>query len=354
MAEINRAKMGEFMERVLGAAVGAASVQMAHLGDRLRLYDTLARTGAITAAELAGETGYAERYLAEWLAQQAAIGFVTYDRDSSRFALPAEHAMVLTAQDSPTGAAGLFEAIVGWQLDLDRVADAFRTGAGISWGDHDHRVYAGTERFFGAAYRTFLVSQWMPALGLDEVLRRGALVADVGCGHGICTALLAEAYPRSRFVGFDSHAPSIERARKRAAETRVAERVRYEVADAANFGGGPYDVVWFFDCLHDLGDPVAAAANARRNLAGGGTVALVEPFAHDDLADNIATNPGAGIGYAASTFLCVPHSLSEPGHATLGGLAGGKAIIDTLRAAGLTHTERVATTEMHAVYAARP
>lgn len=343
-----------FVEQALGVLVGAGTAQLAHLGDRLGLYRSLAGDGPATPAELARRTSCAERYLAEWLAQQTSAGFLAYDADSGRFLLPAEHAVVLAAEDSPVALAGAFEAMTGWQLALDELATAFRTGRGIGWGQHDQRVRRGTARFFGAAYRHGLVGEWVPALGLEAVLREGALVADVGCGQGLSTLLLAEAFPSSRFVGIDTHAPSLEAARRHAEETGVSERVSFQQADASSYDGGPYDVIWFFDCLHDLGDPVGAVANARRHLAAEGTVALVEPFARDELADNLRTNPGAGLHYTASTFLCLPHSLSEHGRAGLGGQAGGRRLAEALAAGGLTRAERVATTPIHAVYSARP
>ncbi len=352
--DLNERKVGAFVEQVLGVLVGGATAQMAYLGDRLGLYRELAAGGAATPAELAARTGCAERYLAEWLAQQASVAFISYDADTGRFALPAEHAAVLATDDSPITLSGAFEAMVGWHLSVDGLVEAFRSGEGIGWADNDERVFRGVSRFFGAAYRAHLVSEWIPALGLEPVLSEGAHVADVGCGQGVTTVLMAEAFPNSRFVGVDPHKAAIEQARQRAAAVGVSDRVRFAVADAASLDGGPYDVVWFFDCLHDFGDPVAAAARARDQLAEQGTVALVEPFAHDELTENITANPGAGLHYTASTFLCVPHSLSEPSGTALGAQAGGRRVAETLRAAGLAHTGRVAATPIHAVYAARP
>jgi SAM-dependent methyltransferase len=354
MTDIDHAKVGEFVERALGVLVGAGTAQLAYLGDRLGLYRALAASGPATPGVLAARTGCTERYLAEWLAQQSAAAFLTYEADSGQYALPPEHAMVLATDESPAALAGAFEAVAGWNVGIDDLAEAFRTGRGIGWSEHDQRVHQGVTRFFGAAYRAHLVGEWVPALGLEAVLRQGARVADVGCGHGVSTVLLAEAYPQSRFVGFDNDCHSIEEARKRAAEAGVSGRARFEVAEATSFGGGPYDVIWFFDCLHDLGDPVAAATYARQQLADQGTVALIEPFAHDELAENLTANPGAGLHYTASTFLCIPHALSEKGKVALGAQAGGRRLADTLRAAGLTRTERVAVTPVHAVYATVP
>lgn len=351
--QLDRNAVDEFAQRMLAFMTGACTVLMTHLADRLGLYKDLAGNGAATPEELAARTGCDGRYLAEWSAQQAAAGILIYDATSGRFALPAEHAFVLAFDDSPASMAGGVENVVALFPDVDAVAAAFQSGAGIDWGEHDERLYTGLARFFGAAYRASLVREWVPALGLEDVLRQGAQVADVGCGQGVSTVLLAQAFPNSRFVGFDTHAPSIEAARRRASETGVANRVRFEVGEAATFGGGPYDVVWFFDCLHDLGDPAAAAVHAREQLAEGGMVAVVEPYASDGLAQAL-TDPAAGLGFTMSTFLCVPHSLSKPGRTALGALAGGKRLAEVLAGAGLKRTERVAATPVHAVYAVRP
>jgi SAM-dependent methyltransferase len=314
----------------------------------------LVESGPVTPTELAARTGYVERYLAEWLAQQAAAGFVQHDPATHRFVLPPEHAMVLARDDSPASLAGAFEALTGWHFGIDRVAEDFRSGRGIGWDANDERVARGVSRFFGADYRAHLVQDWVPALGLTAALRQGARIADIGCGYGVTTILMAQAFPRSTFLGIDASERSIQHARKSAAEAGVTDRLRFEVGDAGGFDGGPYDIIWFFDSLHDLGDPVAAASQARSQLSGQGTVALVEPFAHDEFSDNLSDNPGAGMTYAASTLLCVPHALSESGVMALGAQAGGRRLADTLRAAGLAHTEQVAHTAMHAVYAARP
>lgn len=351
---IDEADVGVFLERTFGMLVDAASAQMVYLGDRLGLYRALAGGGPATPAELAARTGCAERYLAEWLAQQGAVGVIDHDPDSGRFTLPPTQAMVLADDDSPAALAGAFEALTGWHQGIDGLAAAFRSGNGIAWDSQDERVSRGIARFFGTAYRTHLVDDWVPALGVEATLGQGARVADVGCGHGGTTVLLAGAFPNSRFVGIDTSRAAIERARLAATRAGVADRVRFTVTDAARLDGGPYDVICFFDCLHDFGDPVSAAARAREQLAQQGTVAVVEPFAHDTRADNIAGNPGAGLHYTASTFLCVPHSLSEPGRAALGAQAGGRVLAETFRAAGLTRTERVAQTPIHAVYAVRP
>ncbi len=353
-ADLDPERVAAFVQRALGVLVAGATTQMAYLGDRLGLYRAMASSGPVTAGDLSARTGCATRYLAEWLAQQSAVGFIDHDPATETFSLPPERAAVLAADDSPAALAGAFEAMAGWQLGIDAMTEAFRTGTGISWREHDERVDSGIARFFGAAYRAHLVDEWVPALGLVSTLRQGALVADVGCGFGLTTRLLAQAFPNSRFVGFDVSQRSVERARSDAVADGLADRVRFEVADATAFGGGPYGLVCFFDCLHDFGDPVAAAAQARRHLTEDGTVLVVEPFALDDAAENIAGNPGAGLHYTASTFLCVPHSLSEAGGAALGAQCGGRRLAETLAAAGLARTRRVAATPVHAVYAAQP
>lgn len=354
MPVLNPDIMNAQIERIQGCFGGAATTLMVHLGEKLGLYGSLRDHGPATPGELANRTGYSERYLREWLAQQAVVKFLTHDPHTDRFSLPPEHAVLLASEETPTTFAGGFEALAGMFLSVDQVTDLFRTGEGLSWGDHDRRVHHGTARFFGASYRQNLVDDWVPALGLADRLQQGALVADVGCGEGVTTTLLATAYPASQFVGIDVHGPSIEVATKRTSEAGVADRVRFVLDDATSFGGGPYDVIWFFDSFHDLADPVAAADNARRQLADDGVVTLVEPYAADDLAENIATNPVAALHYTASTFLCLPNSLDDPDGAALGAQAGGRRLADVMATGGFKDTKRVATTPEHAVYAVRP
>ena len=332
---------------------GASTLLMAALGDRLGLYRSLAEHGAATAAELAERTGCGARYLQEWLAQQASAGVLTHEGASGRFTLPPAHAFVLAVEDSPAAFGGGIESLASLFADLGTLERAVTEGEGVPWGHHDGHLYPGAARFFGTAYRSLLVADWVPALGIDGVLHRGARVADIGCGEGTSTLLLARAYEDSRFVGIDGHRPSVEAAGRRAAEWGLGDRVRFTTGDAMTFDGGPYDVVWFFNVLHDLGDPVAVAAHAREQLVPGGTLALVEPFALDDPVANIADNPEAPMAYAMSTFLCVPHSLSEPGRRALGAQCGGRVMFDVLREAGFTDVDRVATTPDFAVYAAR-
>jgi 2-polyprenyl-3-methyl-5-hydroxy-6-metoxy-1,4-benzoquinol methylase len=352
--EIDQDRMDQAIEQIQGSFAGAATVLMAHLGESLGLYDELIENGPASPTELADRTGLASRYLEEWLSQQAVVGLVDHDATTGRFSLPPEHGMLLTSEETPTTYAGGLEAIAGMFLSLDSVTRAFRDGGGIDWGDHDERVQRGTARFFGSSYRQSLVDDWVPELGMEEKLREGASVADVGCGQGITTILLAKAYPRSRFVGIDAHEESIEAARERASDADVDDRVDFEVADVARLDGGPYDIIWLFDVFHDLGDPAGAASHVRGQLSEDGILALVEPFAADTLSQNIASNPVAVLHYVASTFLCIPHSLAHRPGAALGAQAGGEQLADMLTRAGFESIEQVAATPEHAVYAAHP
>lgn len=354
MTTLNPQTMEAMVEKIHMSFAGAANALMIHLGDRLGLYRILSEVGPITPSELAERAGYSERYVREWLAQQAVSGIVTYDPVAGRFELPPEHALVLAEDETPTTFAGGFEALAGMFLSLDRVVDAFRSGRGFGWGEHDDRIPRGTSRFFGASYRQRLVDEWVPALALESRLEAGARVADIGCGEGVSTVLLAAAFPKSQYVGIDTHQPSIEAARARATSAGVEESVTFEVGDAFTFDGGPFDVIWFFDCLHDFPDPVSAVANARSQLADDGILVLVEPFAAADLEENIKTNPPAALHYTASTFLCIPSSLTSPDGAALGAQAGPTVLADVLAEAGFPSLEQVATTPEHAVYAARP
>lgn len=346
--------MDAIVERIHMSFAGAATALMIHLGDRLGFYQILNDHGPMTPPELAERANCSERYVREWLAQQAVSGIVSFEAVGGRFELPPEHALLLSQDETPTTFAGGFEALAGMFLSVDRVIDAFRSGQGIAWGQHDDRISRGTSRFFGASYRQRLVDEWVPALGLEGRLNAGARVADIGCGEGVTTVLLAAAYPASEFVGIDTHQPSIEAARARAKSVGVGEAVEFEVGDATSFGGGPFDVIWFFDCLHDFPDPVSAMANTRSQLGDDGIVALVEPFAAADLDENIKTNPPAALHYTASTFLCIPNSLTSPEGVALGAQAGPRVLAEVLADGGFPSVEQVAVTPEHAIYAARP
>ena len=344
----------EFAGRVLEMLTGGSTVAMMVIGDRLGFYPVLATGGPLAAADLAAETGTTERLVLEWLSQQAAVGILEHDPVTDTFSLPPEGAAVLATDNSPASLLGAAPMVSGMHRRLDELAEAFRTGRGLAWGEQDPTVFEATERFFGAAYRTYLVSEWVPALGVQERLTEGARVADVGCGRGLPLLLLAGSFPRSLYVGYDSHEPSVDRARQHAAEEGLADRVRFEVADSTGYPLEGYDLITFFDSFHDLGDPRGAAEHARRALAPGGTLALVEPRAADDLQTTIATMPAAGFAFAASTALCTPTSLSQPVGAALGAQAGERRLRTILENAGFTTVRRVAETPFHLVLEAHP
>jgi len=322
------------------------------IGDKLGLYRALA-AGPATPAELADRTSTHQRYVAEWLAAQAASGYITYDPAGGRFSLSAEQEFALAHEDGPVYLPGAFQVATAAVKDEPKVTEAFRSGTGVAWHQHHPDLFAGTERFFRAGYVANLVSSWIPALdGVQAKLEAGAQVADVGCGHGASTILMAQAYPRSSFVGFDYHQPSIERAREAAAKAGVADRCRFEVATAKTYPDSTYDLVAIFDALHDMGDPVSAAAHVRQTLAPEGTWLLVEPYANDRLEDNLT--PIGRAFYAASTLLCVPHSLSEEVGLALGGQAGEQRLREVATAAGFSRFRRAAETPFNLVYEARP
>lgn len=352
--DVDMEKAGEFAQYLAGQITGAVTTAMVVVGDRLGLYRALAASGPATPAQLAERTGTHERYVREWLAQQAASGIVAYDARDGTFTLPPERAAVLADDESPAAMVGAALLPTGLFRRTDRIAQAFRTGEGVPWGEQDEAVFEGTERFFRVSYRNSLVTEWLPALdGVTAKLDAGAHVADVGTGHGAALLILAEAFPRSRFVGYDAHPPSIDIARRRAAEAGVADRVRFEVADCHGYPAEGYDLVCFFDTLHDLGDPVGAAAHARHALADGGTLVLVEPLAFDDLGANLASNPLAAMQYAASTGLCVANSLSQPVGLGLGAQAGETRLRDVLTEAGFAEVRRAAENPFNIVLEAR-
>ncbi|HMJ76708.1 MAG TPA: methyltransferase [Iamia sp.] len=332
----------------VGTVLGGSMVV---LGDRLGLYRAMAGAGPVTPAELAAKTGTAERYLREWLSAQAATGYVTYEGDG-RFSLPAEHAVVLTDESSPACVIGAFETALAAVHSTDRLAAAFRDGSGVGWGEHHHDLYEGCERFFRPGYQASLVSTWLPALaGVEDRLAAGAAVADIGCGHGASTILMAAAYPASTFTGFDAHEGSIDEARRRASAAGVADRTTFETRTVAE-ATGTYDLVCFFDCLHDMGDPVGALTQARGLLAPGGTLMLVEPMAGDRVEDNL--NPVGAAYYGFSTLLCTPSSLSQDVGAALGAQAGEARLREVAVAAGFTSLRRVAETPFNMVLEVTP
>lgn len=341
MTQLDQGIVEGFIGHVAGQMVGAVTTAMIVIGDELGFYATLSDSEPATPSELAGTTNTQERYVREWLAQQAAIGILEHDGASGTFRLPAEHAAVLSDDKSPVSLAG--DALMPTALfrGVDDIAEAFRTGNGIAWGDQDEAIFRGSERHYGVLYRNSLVSEWLPGLdGVEAKLAAGTKVADIGTGYGAALILMAQAYPESRFVGYDSHELSIEVARIRAAEAGVADRVRFEVSDASSFPGGEYDLICFFDSFHDLGDPVTAAAHARNALAPDGRLLLVEPFALDETGANIANNPVAAMYYGAS-LICVSNSLSQPVGLALGAQAGEARLREVLYEGGFRNVERV-------------
>ncbi|HKY32863.1 MAG TPA: class I SAM-dependent methyltransferase [Candidatus Polarisedimenticolia bacterium] len=333
----------------LGAAFQPAMVV---LGDRLGLYRGLAAGKAQTSAELARRTGTAERYVREWLAHQAAGGYVTYDPPSRRFHLTEEQAAALTDETSPAFLPGGFQVALSALKAAGRMEENFRTGGGMGWHEHDAGVFEGTERFFRPSYAAHLLGEWLPALdGVVDKLTRGARVADVGCGHGASTILMARAFPASRFTGFDYHEPSVRRARRLADEAGVADRCHFEVARSKEFPGAGYDLVAFFDSLHDMGDPAGAARHVASALSGDGTWMIVEPFAHDELENNL--NPIGRVYYGASTFVCTPASLSQEVGAALGAQAGEARLREVIVEGGFRTVRRAAETPFNMVLEAR-
>jgi ubiquinone/menaquinone biosynthesis C-methylase UbiE len=345
-------KLHEFLGKFvtdLGATVAAGNVVIGH---NLGLYKTLA-TAPATASELAAQTGTNPRYVAEWLRGQAAGGYVQYDAAYDTYSMTEEQAFALTSPDNPVYAPGAFVLALGTLKAVPRITEAFRTGDGVGWNTQDADVFTGCEQFFRPGYIANLVPAWIPALdGVEDKLRAGASVADIGCGLGASTILLAQEYPNSQFNGSDYHDQSIELARKRAGDAGVADRVGFEVASAATFSGNGYDLAATFDCLHDMGDPLAAARHVRQALKPDGTWLIVEPYATDKVADNM--NPVGRAYYNFSTLLCVPNALSQPGGYALGAQAGEAAIRQVVTDAGFTRFRRAAETPFNLVYEVRP
>jgi 2-polyprenyl-3-methyl-5-hydroxy-6-metoxy-1,4-benzoquinol methylase len=346
-------KLHEFVFRAVEEAGATLNTALVVMGDRLGLYRALAGAGPLTPAELAGRTGTAERYVREWLNAQAAGGYVEYEADSGRYSLPVEQAAALADESSPAFLPGLFQTALGAVIDSHRITEVARNGDGIGWGDHVHDVHEGCERFFRPTYNAHLVSEWLPALdGVVEKLERGGTVADVGCGHGASTILMAQAFPASRFHGFDYHGGSIETARQRAAAAGVEDRADFEPAPAASYSGEDYDLVTMFDCLHDMGDPAGAARHVRTSLAPGGTWMIVEPKAGDRVEENL--NPVGRAYYGFSTLLCTPASLSQDVGLALGAQAGEARIREIVTGAGFSSFRRIAETPFNMVFEARP
>jgi SAM-dependent methyltransferase len=346
-------KLMQFVFRAVDEVGATLNTALVVMGDRLGLYRALSGAGPLTPTELAERTGTAERYVREWLNAQAAGGYVEYDADTGRYTLPPEQATALTDESSPAYLPGFFQIALGSVLDSPRIAAAAVSGEGIGWGDHVHDVHEGCERFFRPGYNAHLVPEWLPALdGVVAKLERGARVADVGCGHGASTILMAEAFPASRFSGFDYHEGSILTARERAESAGVAGRVDFQALPAASYSGEGYDLVTMFDCLHDMGDPAGAARHVRASLAPDGTWMIVEPRAGDRVEENL--NPVGRAYYGFSTLLCTPASLSQEVGLALGAQAGEARIREVVLGAGFSSFRRVAETPFNMVFEARP
>ncbi|MBV9980330.1 class I SAM-dependent methyltransferase [Bradyrhizobium sp.] len=352
MREPHPDKLNELVGKLvndLGASLAGASIL---LGDRLGLYKAMADGETTTSAALAKKTGLHERYVREWLSGQAASGYIDYHPEKETFSLSPEQAMAFAEEGSPAFFAGAFDVVQATYLDEPKVTEAFRTGKGVGWHEHSKCLFSGTERFFRPGYNANLVSNWIPALdGLEAKLKAGAKVADVGCGHGASTIVMAKAYPKSEFFGFDYHLPSIERARKLAAEDGVGDRITFAQANAKDFPAKGYDLVAFFDCLHDMGDPVGAGKHVKETMAKDGVWMIVEPFAHDNLKDNL--NPVGRVYYAASTFICTPASLSQEVTLGLGAQAGERRLRRVAAEAGFTRFRRATETPFNMIFEAR-
>jgi SAM-dependent methyltransferase len=351
--EIDEAKLQAFMGQAVTDMGAIISAPLMVIGEKLGLYKAMAHAGPLSSQEVAERSGAAERYVREWLGNQAAGGYVTYDPETDRYTLPDEQALALADEDSPFYILGVYDSVASLYADEDQLLEAFRTGGGMGWHEHDHRLFRGTERFFRPGYRGNLVAAWIPALeGVQEKLEAGAKVADVGCGHGASTIIMAEAFPNSEFFGFDYHDASIERAREAAREAGVEDRITFAVAAAKDYPGTGYDLVTVFDCLHDMGDPVGASAHVLETLAPDGTWMIVEPFAGDSVEENL--NPVGRVFYGASTVICTPASLDQEVGLALGAQAGEARLTDVLKQGGFTRVRRATETPFNLILEARP
>ena len=350
-AQIDGKKLEEFVGKVVGDFGAAPSSMLTYMGQKLGLYTALRDAGSVTSEELAKRTGLSERYLREWLLNQASGGYVGYDPATGRYHLPAEQAVALTDETSPFFVGGGFYVIKAMVQAEPRITEAFRKGGGMFWGEHDPDLFIGTERFFRPGYATHLTAEWIPSLtGIEQKLKVGAKVADVGCGRGASTLIMAQTYPKSRFWGFDNHEGSIEHARKQAAKAGVSDRVTFEVVEAAHIPPKGYDLICFFDCLHDMGRPAEACRRAYEALAPDGSVLLVEPMAGDRVEDNF--NPIGRTFSGASTLCCTPNAMAHGGQA-LGAVATEQALAETLKAGGFTQFRRATETPFNRIFEAR-
>lgn len=350
---IDESKLHAFMVRAVGDMGAAMHAVLIVLGDKLGLYKAMGDSRPITPAELAARTGTSERYVREWLNANAASGYVTYNADTAKYTLPPEQALALAVENGPAFLPGAFQIVSACFSDESKVENAFRTGNGIGWHEHHHDLFHGTERFFRPSYTANLISQWIPALdGMEEKLKRGAKVADIGCGLGSSTILMAKSFPNSEFFGFDYHDKSIELAQQQSKREGIDDRLHFSVASAKDYPGQNYDFVACFDCLHDMGDPVGAAAHVRSTVKNDGTWMIVEPFAEDATEANL--NPIGRVFYSASTLLCVPASISQEVGLALGAQAGEKRIGKVVRSGGFTQFRRATQTPFNLVFEAKP
>jgi ubiquinone/menaquinone biosynthesis C-methylase UbiE len=350
--ELNETKLHDLLGKVVTEMGAAANGPLVIIGDKLGLYKALTESGAMTSTMLANATGTSERYVREWASAQAASGYINYNAGDQTFSMTPEQGAVFGNAKSPVFMTGAFYAITSVYHDAPKIEEAFKTGEGVSWGDHNSCLFCGTEKFFSPSYEGNLINGWLPSLnGVVEKLEQGAKVADIGCGHAASTIIMAKALPKSTFIGYDFHDKSIEQAKERA-KTAGVSNISFEVATAKNFPGENYDLVTFFDCLHDMGDPVGACAHVKNALKPNGTCMIVEPFANDSLEDNL--NPVGRAFYAFSTTLCVPCSLNQEVGRSLGAQAGEKRLKETIQSGGFSQFRRATETPFNLILEARP
>ena len=350
--ELNEDKLHNLLGKVVTEMGAAANGPLVIIGDKLGLYKALTESGAMTSATLASVTGTAERYVREWASAQAASGYITYNTGDKTFSMTPEQGAVFGNAKSPVFMTGAFYAITSVYHDAPKIEEAFKTGEGVSWGDHNSCLFCGTEKFFSPSYEGNLINGWLPSLnGVVEKLEQGAKVADIGCGHAASTIIMAKAFPKSTFIGYDFHDKSIEQAKERA-KTAGVSNISFEVATAKDFPGTDYDLVTFFDCLHDMGDPVGACAHVKSTLKPDGTCMVVEPYAHDSLEENL--NPVGRAFYAFSTTLCVPCSLNQEVGLSLGAQAGEKRLKEAIQSGGFSQFRRATETPFNLILEARP
>ena len=350
--ELNEDKLHDLLGKVVVEMGAAANGPLITIGDKLGLYKSLSESGHVTSSELADKTNTSERYVREWLSAQAGSGYVEYDAKSKKFFMTSEQSAVFGNDKSPVFMTGAFYAITSLYHDEPKILNAFKTGEGVSWGNHNKCLFCGTEKFFTPSYENNLISSWIPSMeGVTEKLKKGVKVADIGCGHAASTIIMAKAFPNSTFIGFDFHEESIQQAKSRANDAGVTN-ASFEVSTAKTFHGTDYDFITFFDCLHDMGDPVGACTHAKNALKPDGTCMIVEPFANGSLEENL--NPVGRAFYAFSTMLCVPCSLNQEVGLALGAQAGEEKLKDDITAGGFSRFKRATETPFNLILEARP